>query len=326
MNGIPQSFFDDFHSPMGFVNPHQGFSEYYRCYPIAMMQQGNERENVNYGGKIILPQSALEKLSQLHISYPMLFQLSSPQGRTHTHAGVLEFIAEEGRVYLPQWAVYQMMETLRMEPGGMIIVKNTTLPLGSFVKIQPQSTNFLDISDHRAVLENALRNFSTLTLGDVIQINYNDKVYEIQVLDVKPNFEDHSGISIVETDLEVDFAPPVGYVEPSSRLTPTPSMKSQMVIEEPQPAKNEFEAFQGSGRSLRAKGKDDTTNVDMNGNEPGLDGNDDGPFNLPLGHLYFGFPVIAPKSGKDEDNEGQSHIFSGVGQTLRGKKSSAKGT
>lgn len=70
-------------------------------------------------------------------------------------------------------------------------------------------------------LENALRNFSTLTLGDIIQINYNDKIYEIKVLDVKPHFESHSGISIVETDLEVDFAPPVGYVEPSKTAPPS---------------------------------------------------------------------------------------------------------
>lgn len=62
-----------------------------------------------------------------------------------------------------------------------------------------------------------MRNFSTLTVGDMVQINYNNKVYEIQVLEVKPHFEDHQGISIVETDLEVDFAPPVGYVEPSSQ-------------------------------------------------------------------------------------------------------------
>lgn len=33
------------------MNPNRGFSEYYRCYPIAMMQSGSERENVNYGGK-----------------------------------------------------------------------------------------------------------------------------------------------------------------------------------------------------------------------------------------------------------------------------------
>lgn len=51
-------------------------------------------------------------------------------------------------------------------------------------------------------MENALRNFSTLTQGDVIQINYNKKIYEILVLEVKP-IDSHSGISIVETDLEV---------------------------------------------------------------------------------------------------------------------------
>jgi ubiquitin fusion degradation protein 1 len=63
-----------------------------------------------------------------------------------------------------------------------------------------------------------------LTVNDVIQINYNDKVYEIKVLEAKPFHEDHSGISIVETDLEVDFAPPVGYVEPSKQ------QKSQTMV------------------------------------------------------------------------------------------------
>lgn len=33
------------------MNPNRGFSENYRCFPIAMMQHGHDRENVNYGGK-----------------------------------------------------------------------------------------------------------------------------------------------------------------------------------------------------------------------------------------------------------------------------------
>jgi hypothetical protein len=33
----------------------------------------------------------------------MLFKLVNGLEKKHTHAGVLEFIAEEGRVYLPQW-------------------------------------------------------------------------------------------------------------------------------------------------------------------------------------------------------------------------------
>lgn len=84
------------------------FDEYYRCYPIAMMP-GPERDAANHGGKIFLPASALDKLTTLHISYPMLFELingniTNEEGQPKkTHSGVLEFVAEEGRCYLPFW-------------------------------------------------------------------------------------------------------------------------------------------------------------------------------------------------------------------------------
>ena len=78
------------------------FDEYYRCYPVAMLA-GPERENVNHGGKVIMPPSALDKLTRLHISYPMLFELINGAKEKRTHAGVLEFIAEEGKIYLPFW-------------------------------------------------------------------------------------------------------------------------------------------------------------------------------------------------------------------------------
>lgn len=78
------------------------FDEYYRCYPVVMMP-GPERENVNHGGKVIMPPSALDKLTRLHITYPMLFELHNGARERMTHAGVLEFIAEEGKIYLPFW-------------------------------------------------------------------------------------------------------------------------------------------------------------------------------------------------------------------------------
>ena len=81
------------------------FDEYYRCYPVAMLS-GPERENVNHGGKVIMPPSALDKLTRLHISYPMLFELINGAKEKRTHAGVLEFIAEEGKIYLPFWVQY----------------------------------------------------------------------------------------------------------------------------------------------------------------------------------------------------------------------------
>ncbi|PGH17701.1 hypothetical protein AJ80_04709 [Polytolypa hystricis UAMH7299] len=184
------------------------FDEFYRCYPVAMLP-GPERENVNHGGKVIMPPSALDKLTRLHIAYPMLFELHNGAHERMTHAGVLEFIAEEGKIYLPFW----VMQTLLLEPGDLVQIKSTDLPPGRFIKLQAQSTSFLDISDPKAVLENAFRNFSCLTAGDVFTFAYNDETYEMAVLDTKPQTENNA-ISVLETDLEVDFATPVGYEEP----------------------------------------------------------------------------------------------------------------
>ena len=51
---------------------------------------------------------AHELIASLHIEYPMLFELSAEANpEQHTHAGVLEFISEEGRVYLPHWVIGQ---------------------------------------------------------------------------------------------------------------------------------------------------------------------------------------------------------------------------
>lgn len=206
------------------------FDEYYRCYPVAMMP-GPERETANHGGKIFMSPSALDKLTRLHITYPMLFELINGAKERVTHAGVLEFIAEEGKIYLPNWVsmvekysivagsevltvALQIMQTLLLEPGDLLQIKSTDLPSGTFIKLQPQSTAFLDISDPKAVLENVMRNFSCLTKGDIFSFAYNDEIYEMAVLEVKPQTK-NKAISVLETDLEVDFAPPVGYVEPT---------------------------------------------------------------------------------------------------------------
>lgn len=80
----------------------QRFDEYYRCYPMVMAP-GSERPMLNYGSKIILPPSALDKVSKMHVQWPIMMELVNGVVGKHTHAGVLEFIAEEGRAYIPQW-------------------------------------------------------------------------------------------------------------------------------------------------------------------------------------------------------------------------------
>lgn len=182
------------------------FEEQYHCYSVAYA----DKSHLEKGDKILLPPSAFDTLARLQVDYPMLFKLtvtSSDGEERRTHCGVLEFTAEEGCVYIPFW----VMQNLLIEEGALITVTNVSLPKATFVKLQPQSVDFLEISNPRAVLEHALRNFSCVTISDIIQIPYNNKNYHFALQDVKPA----PAACIIETDCQVDFDAPVGYQEPT---------------------------------------------------------------------------------------------------------------
>ena len=188
----------------------------------------------------------------------MLFQVENRREDRTTHCGVLEFIADEGTVYLPYW----MMQNLLLQEGDVVTLRSATLPKGTFVKLQPHSKDFLDISNPRAVLETTLRNFSCLSVGDTIPINYNNRQYFIDIVEAKPE----NAISVIETDCNVDFAPPLDYVEPERvyPAAPVPMAtdvaplttaaggsdggKPAAAPEEPEEPK--FLAFAGTGRRL----------------------------------------------------------------------------
>lgn len=105
------------------------------------------------------------------------------------------------------------MQTLLLDTGDLLQVKSTDLPSAALVKLQPQDVNFLDITDPKAVLEKAFRNFSTLTKDDIFSFKYNDTIYSVAVLEVKPT-SNKMGVCMIETDVSVDFAAPLGYKEP----------------------------------------------------------------------------------------------------------------
>jgi ubiquitin fusion degradation protein 1 len=221
---IAQGFGGGFGPRMG-RPPARSYDEYLKAYSVAMLP-GRERENLSYGGKIIMPPSALANLTNLDLESPWMFKLRNPTNTAaYTHAGVLEFIADEGVVHLPYW----MMKTLRLNEGDPIRITGTELPKGKLVKLQAQSVDFLEISDHKAVLEQALRNFSALTQGDIIEISYNSIKFGLLVMETTPGGE---GISVLDTDLEVDFAAPVGYVEPERpKAAPPATMASKLKID-----------------------------------------------------------------------------------------------
>ncbi|CAH1231988.1 ubiquitin recognition factor in ER-associated degradation protein 1-like [Branchiostoma lanceolatum] len=290
----------------GFQQRPTRFNTQYRCYSVSMLP-GNERSDVEKGGKIIMPPSALDQLTRLNIVYPMLFKLTNKRANRETHSGVLEFVADEGKVYLPYW----MMRNLLIEEGGILQVENASLPVATFSKFQPQSEDFLDITNPKAVLENALRNFACLTKGDVVAITYNEKVYELHVMEVKPG----QAVSIIECDMNVEFAAPVGYQEPVYKKKE--ETEQEMAVDESDYVPDGFLAFAGQGHRLDGKKK----------------GTDPQPMALGAGAMRRGIPNYEYKKGKmtfmrnvrrpqnnhqtEEDDEFQP--FTGEGQALRRK-------
>ncbi|CAI0393372.1 unnamed protein product [Linum tenue] len=216
------------------------FEQFYRCYPVAFL----DKPHLEKGNKVIMPPSALERLASLHIDYPMLFELHNPSIERVTHCGVLEFVAEEGLIYLPYW----MMENLLLQEGDLVQLRNASLEKGTYVKLQPHSTDFLDVSNPKAILETSLRNYSCLTTGDTILVAYNDKKYYINIVETKPS----AAVSVVETDCEVDFAPPLDYKEPEK---PAPPSKANNAPPEGFffSSLYKFNAFTGSSRRLDGK-------------------------------------------------------------------------
>lgn len=293
-----------FHEPM------RNFSTQYRCYSVSMLP-GNERQDVERGGKIIMPPSALDTLTHLNIVYPMLFKLTNNKTNRVTHSGVLEFVADEGKVYLPYW----MMRNLLLEEGGLLQVDCISLPIATFSRFQAQSVDFLDITNQKAVLENALRNYACLTTGDIIAIKYNDKIYEMCVLETQPG----KAVSIIECDMNVEFAPPIGYKDPQ-RSTSTQSKVESMVTDDLVPdGAGQFVAFSGEGMRLDGKKKlaDDQakkgTPVQYKRGIPDYD--------YAVGTLRF---IRTLKSSTATDTEAQDspesfQAFSGSGKVLRGK-------
>lgn len=144
-----------------------------------------------------------------------------------------------------------MMRNLFLDEGDMVQVESVSLEVATFSKFQPQSSEFLDITNPKAVLENCLRNFACLTTGDMIAIKYNQKIYEMRVLKTEPG----NAVSIIECDMNVDFAPPVGYKEPTLKKETPEEMMIDPADLMPEPTG--FMAFKGLGVRLDGKKRKD---------------------------------------------------------------------
>ena len=156
----------------------------------------------------------------------MIFSVSTLRTRKTTYVGVLEFVAPPNTVVLPDW----LFDQLQLNKGEMIRLGIVDfLPKANFAKIRPHKTEFIELPDPKAVLEIHLRNFVCLTQGDSININFANKDFKVDILEVKPESQYNTGI-IIDTDLTIEFEQPLDYVEPVKKQKEIPKDNSQDIM------------------------------------------------------------------------------------------------
>ena len=176
------------------------------------------------GDKIRLPSDILNQYletNQHEPTFPLSFKLSfvSRNITREIITSVLDFSADQDTVVVPQWIIdnlcpLQMGDTVSISvySGGYT---EKTIVKGTTVRLRPHSKEFLNISDHRALLETQLKEFGILNQYTTIKINYFDDQFDIDIIETQPE----SIINIVDTDLQVDFDPPVDYIDDHDELS-----------------------------------------------------------------------------------------------------------
>jgi len=182
------------------------FIEIYKAFPCSVMG----RDDIDLSNSIILPQTALQKLSSMKnfgdSKNPILFRILNIELNIFTHCGVAEFTAEEGTCYIP----YNMFEKLCLIEGQTVNIRNIELKAGTFIKLKPHLTEFINNPNPKTILEYNLRNYFCVTEGDTISVKFGKKIYKIDIIQCKPN----KAIRTLNCDIIVDFEAPKDYKEP----------------------------------------------------------------------------------------------------------------
>ena len=182
------------------------FIEIYKAFPCSVMG----RDDIDLTNSIILPQTALQKLSSMRnfgdSKNPILFRILNIELNIFTHCGVAEFTAEEGTCYIP----YNMFEKLCLIEGQTVNIRNIELKPGTFIKLKPHLTEFINNPNPKTILEYNLRNYFCVTEGDTISVKFGKKIYKIDIIQCKPN----KAIRTLNCDIVVDFEAPKDYKEP----------------------------------------------------------------------------------------------------------------
>lgn len=152
--------------------------------------------------KVILPQTVLSEIihsfGEGDLPHPIIFKLGNDN--EICYVGVKEF-SEDNYVMLPEL----IWKKLGLEEGGNVIADLvTSVPKGAHLSLQPLAF-YPQVSSWKYFLESNLTKYYTiLHKGDILKLEYNDCLFELNILSVG---EDRELVNIIDTDLILDVVP-----------------------------------------------------------------------------------------------------------------------
>ena len=230
-----------------------------KCYTDVVL------ESPLAGDKIKLPTEILNELIQnetdnlsdtennmnedARIKFPITFMIKTTKSEKEIVVSVLDFNSDPGIVYIPQWIFHNLYPVefgdtvnISLYGGG---ISDILVPKGTFVKFRPHNYEFLQINNHKEILEDELKNYGILNLHSTISFEFCTLQFNLDIVDLQPS----NVVDIINTDLVVDFEPPVDYVEPPPTLQ-SPSSESSLSPPPFEDSNKEFVPFSGKGYRL----------------------------------------------------------------------------
>ena len=201
------------------------FKQDLSCFSFTCSTQPEELTNrLKHSNKILLPPSILYSLNeekQLENNDIMFFKVINKELNFGQVCGVHEFSAPPAICHVP----YHVMENLAITQGDTIEIEKVSPVNGTFMKLRPHKTEFINLSNPKVVLEKIVSaDYPVVTKGQTIEIFYKElnKIFHIDIIETEPA----EIISIVNTDINVDFDKPLDYVEPKKPSPPSPQTPS----------------------------------------------------------------------------------------------------
>lgn len=138
------------------------------------------------------------------------------------------------------------LDEIYEEDEHVVVNNEPLLEPASRVVMRAHSSKFLDVDDPKEWLEGALQNMSVLVCPSTIPLSYLGLELDFDVVRIEPYCRLRA-VHLIDTDVEIDFEPPVDYVPPVAAAPPPPifdAAAAEPVVVPPP------ETFTGTGHKL----------------------------------------------------------------------------